>query len=219
MNQFSQQASIPQVMLSQNTPVIAGCDNSPRLRTYPEQEIILVADDSGSMSGAKASELNQACQKLITELNDPKNKDGFRLSVVRFGSDAYVEESAVPPANTTIAFSGSSGGTNAASGLSLAKMEIENFMPRADRRKTNPVIIFMSDGYLDDADKAINLAEELKSKYQATIIAIGFGSDADSEALKKIASSHQHYAEAEVGTLAKLFAHVGKTVTNSLQQA
>jgi len=217
--QPNQQIPFQQTPLAQlNTPVYTGYDNTPRLKIYPEQLVILVADDSVSMSGSNSAELTVAAQKLISELNDPKNKDGFRFSVIRFGSDAHVEASCISPANTTISFTGSSGTTNAAAGLALAKTEIQNFVPRADRRKANPIVIFMSDGCLDESAKAIRIASDLKANFQATIVAVSFGSGADKNTMKHIATSDEYHAEAEVGSLSKVFVQVGKTVTNSLQQ-
>lgn len=199
-------------------PVIDGCDDTSRLKTYLEQRTYLVIDDSGSMSGEKADEVNRAGQALMTELENPKNKDGFRVSVILFGSTARMEVDAVPPSNVRFAMDGSSGGTRGVPALLLAKHGIETFPCRVDRRQASPVVVVMSDGGLADTAQTIQIADEMKQKQNATIICIGFGKGVDEDALKRIASSPQHYAFAEVGSLIGLFAKVGKTLTNSLQQ-
>ncbi|MDD4979487.1 MAG: VWA domain-containing protein [Gallionella sp.] len=200
------------------SPVIAGCNNAPRLKTYLDQLANLVIDDSGSMSGGKAAEANRAGTALMAELDNPKNKDGFRVSLIRFGSTALLEGEALPPSGVSFNFNGSSGGTMGAPGLLLAKRSIEKYSARPDRRLTSPVVVFMSDGGLADSAHTLQVADEIKQKLGGTIISIGFGSDVDEAILKQIASSPQHYSFAQVGNLTGLFAQVGKTMTNSLQQ-
>lgn len=196
-------------------PDIGGLQNVARLCTYNEQPVHVVMDDSGSMSGSPAQEASQALMALAKELAQPKNKDGFRLNVIRFGSSATMVASAVAPQTLSVAFSGTSGGTVAAPALRMAQSAEKAFTPRPERRLINGIVVFMSDGALSDDAETIRVANEMKNAGM-TIITIGFGSGADVATLQAIATTPQHYAYASVGGLASLFARVGKTISQQL---
>ncbi len=199
-------------------PVIGGIATVARLKTYNEQPVHLLPDDSGSMSGTKAKEATTAMKTLMSELADPRNKDGFRIDVIRFGSNATLECVAVPPESVNVSITGSSGGTNAAPALELALQYERSFVSRPERRRVPGVVVIMSDGHLGDTARAVRAANELKDA-GVTIIAIGFGSDADTATLQRIATSPAHYAFADVGTLVGVFAKVGKTISQQLGKA
>lgn len=197
-------------------PVVGGVEkNVTRLKTYNEQPVHLVLDDSASMSGAPSLELSQAAMALLAELADPKNKDGFRVNVISFGSTSKLVASSVAPETISVAFSGSSGCTSAAPALSLAQNAEKAFTPRPERRRVGGIAVVMSDGHLDDRSEAIRVANDMK-KAGITIITIGFGSKADVAALQAIATSPQHYAYANLGSLVGLFSKVGKTLSQQL---
>lgn len=174
-------------------PIVGGLGNVTRLKTYHEQPVYGIIDDSGSMSGSPAREASQATMALAKELADPKNKDGFRLSVIRFGSSATMVASAAAPETISVAFSGSSGGTVAAPALKMAQAAEKSFTPRPERRLEPGIVVFMSDGGLGDTAESIRVANKMKQAGM-TIITIGFGSGADVSTLQSIATSPQHYA-------------------------
>lgn len=196
-------------------PVIGGIGNVTRLKTYNEQPVHLVLDDSASMSGAPSLELSQAAMALLAELADSKNKDGFRVNVIRFGSNATLVADSAAPETITVAFSGTSGCTDAAPALALAQNAEKKFTPRPERRRVPGIAVFMSDGHIDDRAEAIRVANAMKQAGM-TIITIGFGAGADVAALQAIATSPQHYAYANVGSLVGLFSKVGKTISQQL---
>lgn len=218
----SQAESTPSTMSRQfapgQDPVIGGIGNVTRLKTYNEQPVHLMLDDSASMSGAPSLELSQAAMALLAELAAPKNKDGFRINVIRFGSDSTVIAASAAPETISVAFSGSSGCTSAAPALVLAQNAEKTFTPRPERRRVPGIAVLMSDGHLDDRAEAIRVANDMKQA-GITIITIGFGTGADVAALQAIATSPQHYAYANLGSLVGLFSKVGKTISQQLTAA
>lgn len=199
-------------------PYVGGLGNLTRLKTHNEQPVHVVMDDSVSMSGAPAREASQAAMALLKELADPKNKDGFRVNVIRFGSSATMVASSAAPETISVAFSGTSGGTVAAPALKMAQAAEKTFAPRPERRLVPGIAVFMSDGGLSDTAETIRVANEMKQAGM-TIITIGFGSGADVATLQAIATSPQHYAYANLGSLVGLFAKVGKTLSQQLSKA
>ncbi len=199
-------------------PVVGGLGNVTRLKTYNEQPVYAIIDDSGSMYGTPSQEASQAAMALMAELADPKNKDGFRVNVIRFGSSSTMVASSAAPETISVAFTGSSGGTVAAPALAMAQEAEKSFAARRDRRRVPGIVVFMSDGALSDTTEAIRVANEMKQA-KMTIITIGFGAGADVATLQAIATSPQHYAYANVGSLVGLFAKVGKTLSQQLSKA
>lgn len=184
----------------------------PRARTYNEQLVIFVADNSGSMSGEKAQEASQAIRTCQQELASPLNKDGFRTSVIVYGSSSRVAHSAQPPESAGIELDGSGGGTTLAPALDLALAEIRSYKARPDRMLKPAMVIVFSDGQLDDGKAAEASAQKIKNM-EATIVSIGFGQDADAEQLRRLATSRAHFTQADVSQLKGIFASVGKTLS------
>ena len=189
-----------------------------RLKTYNEQPVDIIIDDSISMQGAPSQEASKAAMALLAELADPKNKDGFRVNVIRFGSKSTMVVNSAAPESISVAFTGNSGGTVAAPALEMAKEAEKTFISRPERRRVPSIAVFMSDGALSDTAQAIRIANDMKQAGM-TIIAIGFGPGADVSTLQSIASSPQHYAYAQFGSLVGLFAKVGKTLSQQLTKA
>ena len=190
-------------------------DDSQRLKVYGEQLVCIAGDNSGSMSGAKASEATAAIAACMQALADPVNKDGFRVSFVSYGSSAHLESSAVEPAILGAHLDGSGGGTELAPALRIIGREIDGYAYRPGRARQAPVVIVFSDGCLADTASATAEAAVLKAK-GARLITIGFGGDVDAGTLQSIASAPDHYAFADVGQLKGLFALVGKTLSQSM---
>jgi uncharacterized protein YegL len=194
-------------------PIIAGVpDSNRRMKSYGDQLIIFVGDNSGSMSGGKGHEASQAFSVCQKELAEEANKDGFRVSVIIYGSSAHVAHSAKEPLAAAVSLDGDGGCTRLAPALSLAQAEITQYGGRPDRKLQPPVVIIFSDGQLDDGHQAEIEADRLK-QMGAKIISIGFGSDADEKQLIRLATAPDHYAYADVGQLKPLFAMVGKTLS------
>src|SRR4051812_45209336 len=72
-----------------NKTIIRGALRRPNwLCRNAKQNVVLVRDMSGSMSGEPANQASAASLDLVAELAQPSNKDGFNVAVVDFAGDA-----------------------------------------------------------------------------------------------------------------------------------
>src|ERR1700682_5058756 len=105
-----------------------------RITSASPWHVGLVVDDSGSMSGAPASHVNDGLRAMVSEMEviAKGTKPYFKISIVAFGSSADVVEQAKSERDIDInkiaTFSGSRGGTRCSEGFRLA----------ADVLKQNP---------------------------------------------------------------------------------
>src|SRR5262245_20872808 len=147
--------------------------------------VVLVLDDSGSMSGAPASDVNKAVAEMVTEmsaLSGGGKKPYFRLSIVKFGSRPHrlavcAGEGDIDLSQVTT-LDGNSGSTNAAAALD----EVQTILSTNPGQPTDftPYVFFLSDGAPDDAPAALAAGNGVKalqiSAGAPIIVTIGFGS-------------------------------------------
>lgn len=186
------------------------------------QLVVLVADKSGSMRGQKAREASAAMNDLTAELADPVNKDGFNVAVVEFSDDSKVvhkpEKASklngkIPP--LSVGFFG--GATNIAAGLEDAITLLQNTRGRTEREVTylKPVVILFSDGCHNEGPHPNSAADRLKQL--ADVVTVAFGTDADEQLLRSLATSSQHFYRCSSGReLRNFLAAVGKTMTATM---
>ena len=188
-----------------------------RVTSNSPWHLILVLDDSGSMSGQPSSDVNQAVIALVDEMKllSQGLKPYFKLSVVVFGSHARsaceaVSENAVDMTAIT-ALSGSSGSTNAAAAL----QEANAILLRNPGKATDfvPYVFFLSDGAPDDVGTALAAGTALKGLSVAAgtphLVTIGFGSVNDSF-MSQLASNPELYKKlANSREIVKLFPSIG----------
>lgn len=185
------------------------------------QNIVLVRDASGSMSGDKEEAASKASLNLVEELARTENKDGFSIAMVDFSETAEVVSElekatvlvkALKPITTR-------GSTNVTAGLESALC----ILNRAEKDQVQhegiaylrPVVLVFSDGQHNEGPNPIDLAAKLKKT--ADIVAIAFGGDADEDMLKEIASSAQHFFRCSEGRELRVFlAAVGETISRTL---
>ena len=168
--------------------------------------IVLVLDDSGSMSGQPCNDLNEAIKELIDALVTASmgQKPYFKVSVVAFGSNFNTLAEAVPETdideNVVANFQGSSGTTNAGAALDEAARILSN--NPGQETDFEPFVFFLSDGHPDNASTALQAADKIKNLSLPSgaprIVTLGFGNVDDgfmgglannSELYKKMASS------------------------------
>lgn len=173
---------------------------APRVTSQSPWHMVLVLDDSGSMSGTPCNNLNEAIKELIEALvtSSMGQKPYFRVSVISFGSRAQTLVEALPETEldeTAVAnFSGDSGTTNAAAALDeAARLLVRNPGSASD---FEPFVFFLSDGVPDNEIAAIEAASKLKKLNIAAgmprIVSLGFG-DVDDSFMKRIASNAEMY--------------------------
>lgn len=186
------------------------------------QMVVLVRDESGSMSGQKATDASAASLDLVAELAQPSNKDGFLVSVVDFSTGSKVvhklEKATVLNGKVTPLSVGLfSGSTNITAGLEdalkiLGKLGIEN---QDGISYLRPVAILFSDGAHNEGPSPQNAANQLKQK--ADLVTAAFGSDADEALLRDLASTPQYFYRCKTGReLRSFLATVGATMTATM---
>lgn len=191
----------------------------PRTVAMRRQELVIVDDRSGSMSGSKIRDASNANLALLQALGE---HPGLRVGIVDFGSDARIKQALMPVRDVMSSFRGLSerdidGGTNIGGALQVAgQMLDEAHRIEPDVSRFPAVIALFSDGADTENSSPEHVAANLKSRGH-TIVAIAFGGDADHSSLRAIASSPAHYYTAADGQrLADLFRKVGHTLSVSI---
>ncbi len=181
------------------------------------QLAVAVLDVSGSMHGQKTADACAALAALREELASPANRDGFDLAVVAYADSASAilparRASQTAPADLVVRVS-LGGSTNFAAALTEARREIDRALA-AESRQLRPVVVFLTDGHWNTGPDPIPLAADLRSV--ADVVCIAFGSDADLQALERLATSPQHVARCRTGPeLLAYFAQVGRSMSES----
>lgn len=171
-----------------------------RVTSQNPWHMVLVLDDSGSMSGQPSQDLNEAIKELIDALLTASmgQKPYFRVSVVSFGSNYHTLAEAVPETDleeSVVAnFQGNSGSTNAAAALDEAARILSN--NPGQESDFEPFVFFLSDGNPDNASTALQAADKIKSLSLPSgtprIVTLGFGS-VDDGFMGKIANNSELY--------------------------
>jgi uncharacterized protein YegL len=188
-----------------------------RVTSNSPWHIVLVLDDSGSMSGNPAQHLNDAVTAMVDEMKilSGGKKPYFKLSVVSFGSRPTVlctAESEQTVALQNIAsFGGNSGSTDAASALT----EAADLLARNVGAPTDftPYVFFLSDGVPDDERAALAAGDRLKSLSLAAgtprVVTIGFGTVNDAF-MEKLATTPELYKKLrDPREIINLFPNIG----------
>lgn len=192
------------------------------------QNVVLVRDRSGSMSGQKAQDASAASLDLVVELAQPANKDGFLVGVVDFASTSQVIHALakatdlngkVTPLSVGTGFFGMFGGgtTNITAGLEDAAKILDQADRAGDRgvQFLRPVVIVFTDGGHNEGPGPEGVADRLKQK--ADLVTVAFGSDADEALMRSLASSPQHFYVCSNGReLRHFLAAVGATMTATM---
>jgi len=161
--------------------------------------IVFVLDDSGSMSGEPARQLNEAISHMISEMEliSQGNKPYFKLSFIIFGSNYHVlceeeSEQKIDRAKVT-SLAGDSGSTDMTSAL----MEAAALLKRRPGKPTDfdPFVFLLTDGNPDNRDSARKAAEALRQLEVAAgrprLIVLGLGDAVDMTFLSQLATSSE----------------------------
>jgi uncharacterized protein YegL len=179
--------------------------------------VVLVLDDSASMSSGPAQEVGKAVEAMIEEMRviSSGTKPYFRVSIVRFGSRAetlseYVNEQAID-LSLVASLVGGSGSTNAASALNEVVRILQDHS--GEPTDFNPYVFFLSDGAPDDSQLALNAGVTLKALTLPSgvprLVTIGFGSVNDAF-MSSLASNSELYKKLkDVREVTKLFPQIG----------
>jgi Mg-chelatase subunit ChlD len=196
----------------------SGVSRPAWLNRSNKQLAVLVRDCSGSMSGDKALDATRASQGLVSELAQPANRDGFEVAVINFESSAKLEHDVTLASELAGRISSVHGGagTDIASGLEIA-VEILSRPQFQSESYLRPVVVAFSDGCTSNRRGAETIANAMK--FNADLVTVAFGTDADEVFLQNIASSPAHFYRCSDGkSLRAFFAAVGATLCMSLQR-
>lgn len=176
-----------------------------------KQDVILVLDSSASMR-SKLGELDQSVTALWRVLADEENKNGFRLSIIRFSDDAELVLDGIFVQQVQLERSQVIGGTNFDRAVEKAFEVVNNLVQRPNPEGwmwLRPQVLFLSDGHSHASPDNIDRLQEV-----ADVWSVAFGAGANFAELSKIASDGQaHVVGTNGGELRKFLAQVGETLS------
>ncbi len=204
------------------TTIVSGLRRPNWICRNAKQRTVLVRDASGSMSGQKAKDASAASLDLVAELAEPSNKDGFEVAVVDFGSHAgtthdNMRATALNGNVTPLTVGPFSGSTSITAGLEQAEALLENAEKQNQEGVTylRPVVILFTDGCHNHGPAPDAIAARLKQR--ADLVTVAFGTDADENLLRSLATTPQHFYRCSTGRdLRSFLAAVGATMTATM---
>ncbi|TVQ95580.1 MAG: VWA domain-containing protein [Deltaproteobacteria bacterium] len=150
--------------------------------------IVLVLDDSGSMTGQPIEQVLAATRAIIDQLG-PRDQ----LAIVGFADDAELVHPLAPLSRrdsllrVTDPYIWSHGrrgyGTNMALGLRRAREELRR---QNDPGRINRIIV-LTDGFASNPDHTLDIAREIAAQ-RIAIVSLGFGGDFDMAFMDQIAA-------------------------------
>ena len=186
-----------------------------RVRSDHPLQIVLIADDSGSMSGEPAESVTEGIRNFVTILQTfgKGEKNYFKLLFVKFGETPEVVHEFTPILDVDsneIELSGNSGSTNMDLALELVADKMDANRPQSEL-DVAPLVLLWSDGQNTGGDP-LPAASRIKSMQcpcgqSPLFVTCGFG-DADRGTLEALATSAEHYKELK--SVEELVAFLGK---------
>lgn len=173
-------------------------------------DVVLIIDESGSMSGATISAAQNAALAFLGELN-PK---GVQVSVVSFDTSATVLQPLTNDLRGVVRAIGrlSAGGqTNYVDALDKGRQEL---VGPASRPGVPRVAVMMTDGKPTSTDGLDDAAAALKAT-GATVYAIGLGSTISDDILKHTVASRPdlYYAAPTDAQLALVYRNIARSLS------
>lgn len=184
------------------------------INSLVKQQSFVLCDASGSMAGQKANDAQRAREEFVAELAQPGNRDGFQVAMIDFHREARLIHELTPATELTgkIAPLTPNGGTNITTAIELA-IPLASRVPD-DGTFLRPVTILFSDGGHNIGPPPDKAAAELK-KF-SDLATVAFGSNADEELLRRLATAPQFFHRCQTGAELRAFmAHVGQTIVRS----
>lgn len=199
--------------------IVSGVRRPDWICSKTKQKVVVERDRSESMTGAKAQDAQAACESMVGELALPENKDGFLVGIVDFNHNVEVIHEFTPAKELVgnIKPLSPSGTTNITQALETALGMLQKPETGEGFRFMRPVALLFSDGCHNTGKPPHEAAVQLKAV--ADVVAVAFGSDADENLLRSIASTPQHFYRVKDGReLRHFMATVGATLTATLAQ-
>lgn len=207
----------PGVTTARSRPLIGGV--SRPVVSARRQLAVAVLDASESMHGSKIQEVIQATRDLHGELADPANRGAFDMAAAAYAERALVlvpvkAATEIRPEDFVVDVGVVGTFTSIGAGLARAQELIKKVAGAADMLR--PIVVLLTDGQNNYGQDPEVVAKSLKQS--ADIVAVGFGADADMQALAKIATSPQHAIRCADGkALRAFFTHLGATMSTAIR--
>lgn len=186
----------------------AACPDDIRGRA----DILLLIDNSASMAdGGKWDAAKAAVQEFITRVDFTRNRVGF----VPFNSSAYVAQPLTFNqeylTRALAALPAPQNNTDIAAAISLADKELG----LVGRREAVHILVVLTDG--QSSAEAMHAAANRARERGAVLFAIGLGTDAAQDELRKLADSPSHYYYAPgPEALAEIYTRIASLIRDVL---
>lgn len=179
--------------------------------------VYILADTSGSMSGAAIQALNNGIQSMISDLNDdPMAMETAYISLITFNGSAQQTVPLTDMVNFTVPELQASGSTSLWQALQVAaeaaKKEINWRTTENEKGDYKPLLFLMTDGHATDEPQNI-LSEFNKIKWGVKVCC-GIGNNVDFQTLKQI-SDLTLQIEADGDSIKKYIQWVTNSITTA----
>ena len=148
--------------------------------------VVLLLDVSGSMSGAKIQNLNEAVKDMLQSFRDTESGETeIHVAIITFGAEVKLHQALASASDITWHDLSAYGGTPLGTALKMAKAMIED-KDVVPSRAYRPTAVLVSDGRPGDSWKQ-PLADFIKEGRSSKCdrMAMAIGADADEEVLGK----------------------------------
>lgn len=196
-----------------NTPFDPSKFTAAKAKPLP---VILLLDVSGSMSGEKIRNLNDAVRDMLNTFSDTENSETeIHVAIITFGAQVKLHQPLASASTIHWQDLSASGSTPLGVALEMAKAMIED-KDVVPSRAYRPTVVLVSDGQPDSGwEKPLNkfISEGRSAKCDRMAMAIG--ADADEAVLGKFFEGTEHpllYAE-NAKQLREAFKYVTMSVT------
>lgn len=190
---------------------------APAARPLP---VVLLLDCSGSMSGEKINNLNDAVRDMLEVFSDAVGSEiDIHVAVITFGAEVKLHQPLVSANAVQPSALSAAGATPLGTALRMAKAMIED-KSVVPSRAYRPTVVLVSDGKPTDSweEPLRDFAEQGRSA-KCDRMAMAIGADADEEVLGRFiegASNPLFYAE-NAKQFREFFQYVTMSVTTRIK--
>ena len=169
---------------------------APKAKPLP---VILLLDVSGSMSGDKIRNLNDAVRDMLNTFSDTENGETeIHVAIITFGAEVKLHQPLASASNVQWQDLSADGMTPLGTALQMAKAMIED-KDVVPSRAYRPTVVLVSDGGPNDTwEKPLNAFISDGRSAKCDRLAMAIGADADEAVLGKFIEgtpNHLFYAE------------------------
>lgn len=196
-----------------NTPFDPSKFTAPKAKPLP---VIILLDVSGSMSGDKIRNLNDAVRDMLNTFSDTENGETeIHVAIITFGSQVTLHQPLASASTINWQDLSAGGMTPLGTALQMAKAMIED-KDVVPSRAYRPTVVLVSDGGPNDAwEKPLNAFISDGRTAKCDRLAMAIGADADEAVLGRFieGTSNQLFYAENAKQLRDFFKFVTMSVT------